>query len=697
MDIWLTTTQVADLVGVDPRTIRRKALDGTYTFRISEQQNRGGQGGSIYEVLLDSLPAPVKRKFFKQMEQQEADMTEEVNTNKEMDSDEDSPPPNLAELKAVVGQQRFNELMKDAENKAAIVNEYLQLVKECTWGKASDIAVIVAERYGISTRSLYRMVERFKKYGTAGLLKKSKKLGKGTTRYSICKEIDLYFRKHWLRQGEPTVGDVITKMGKYCRNNSLKMPSAASIYRLKDDLEKFEPDLVCLARIGEEAYIKQFGEKATRQEPKFVNQIWEGDHHRLDFFGLYEGKPTRFWLTAWEDVTTRAITGITLSIQANGRTIGLALRHGILNKELPILEDDISPAMKQALENMEWSLQDLNEKATQSTIPFTGLPMCLYIDNGEDYKAKLKKGEKCQGWDYESDIKSMCELLNVETLFCTPYSPYAKGHLERWFATLCEKFSKNMPGYCGKDNKRRPERLDEKYLASQGKLLTMDEILFLIQHYLWEYHNTVHRILGMTPYEKYEQTLKGRTEMPDPRTLDIALMDYEIAMVTNQGIRRFGTRGHQRVYKDDNSVIMKYVGQKVVIRYDPNHIGELLVFEPRTGAYVCTVHNNHYMAWDASMDDKKELEKRRRGTLKTMKQTLKSYGENTIEAVIEQREASGEKRMATGNTKDTVGELPMITGVEKAAKEKEKASRLGGQRKKPNSVFDEFLKNAGQM
>lgn len=692
-DIWLSTSQVAELEEITDRTVRKYISQGKLNIRTVQTKSRGGKSGESYEIHLDSLTPAARKRYYdkyaadKEPEQQEEDAPDEG----------DAPPPNLAELKAFVGAKKFEKMMEQANRKANIVKEYLKLKSECGWGKTGDVAKSVAEKYGMSDKNLYRMVERYQKYGTAGLLRKCRKLGQGTTRYSISKEIDFYFRKHWLRENQPTVGDVLTKMKKFCQRNSIEMPSQASIYRLKDDILKYEPDLVCLGREGQEAYIKVFGEKAVRQEPKFVNQIWEGDHHRLDFFGLYAGKPVRFWLTAWEDVTTRVISGITISAQANGRTIGLSLRHGILTKTLPTWDADISPAMRAALDNMEWDVEDLNQVAAEASIPWSGLPMALYIDNGEDYKAKLKKGLKCEGWDYTVEVKSMCELLNIETMFCTPYSPYAKGHLERWFGTLCGKFSKNMPGYCGKDNKKRPESLDEKHLAEQGKLLTMEEIIFLLQHYLWEYHNEVHSSLGMTPLQKYEQTMKARSEMPDPRTMDIALMDYETASVTRSGIQRFGSKGKKRWYKDADGEILKYAGQDVVIRFDPNNIGELLAFDIRTGNYICTVTNKHYMDWGASQDDVKEFKKRSATQRKAVRERLNSYQDNTLESIISKRLESGEARMITGETKQTQSNVQMVTGMERAAKQREKVVALKNSKKKSGSIFDEYIKNASQM
>lgn len=694
-DIWLSTSQVAGLEGITDRAVRKKVKAGIYIVR-KDSKSRGGKSGECYEIHLDSLPAAARQQYYKSCVKN----TEE-NQDESLEGpyqEEHGAPLNLAELEALVGRDKFRKMLTEAEKKAAVVREFLQLKTENGWGGIGEAAKIINEKYGVNQKTLYRMEERYKQYGIAGLVRKLPTLNRGTRR-RIQRELELFFRKHWLKLSQPTVGDVFTLMNRYCQKNSLEIPSKATIYRLAEDIEKHEPDLFCLGRRGEDAYIKEFMEKAVRQNPKFVNQIWEGDHHKLDLFGMYNGKPYRFWITAWEDVTSRVITGITISIQANGRTIGLSFRHGVLEKQLPIWSEEVSPAMKTALENMLWDLDDLNQRAQEVNIPFTGLPMALYIDNGEDYKAKVKKGIKCEGWDYSVEVKGMCGILNVEPMFCTPYSPYSKGHLERWFGTLCGKFSKNMPGYCGKDNKKRPETLDEKKLAEQGMLLTMEEIYFLLSHWVWEYHNSVHSSLGITPLQMYEETMKGRTELPDPRTMDIALMDVSTAKVFSSGIQKFGMHGRRTWYKDaEGLLVSRYVGKKVVVRYDPADIGELLVFDMATGNYVCTVNNRHYQDWGMSQDDVAELKKRSNSKKKTIKNVLKDFREgNELERIVAERQQAGQ-RTITGETSDTKGEIPMVTGLEKAAakRKKEKVVKLEPAPQK-TSIFEEVILRAGRM
>jgi hypothetical protein len=40
---------------------------------------------------------------------------------------------------------------------------------------------------------------------------------------------------------------------------------------------------------------------------------------------------------------------------------------------------------------MQWDLNELNQRASEVEVPFKGLPMALYIDNGEDYKQSQKR------------------------------------------------------------------------------------------------------------------------------------------------------------------------------------------------------------------------------------------------------------------------------------------------------------------
>lgn len=690
-EVWLTTGEVAELVGISRQAVFKKITAGEWQYTQEKMAAGGGRGGVGYLVALSSLPAPARQKYYRRYRTPEEGPAPAPQVAPEDDKPSGGCRINPAEVKALVGEKKFNELMAEAERKAKAAKEALALPEDKQKvGRMEEIAA----RYGADLVTLYRWIAKYQKGGTLALMRKLPRLGVGTVRRSMDEDQERFGRKLYLQLTKPTAAQVYKKLKKWCERQGLSCCSRATFYRFIDDLEKYEPDLVCLAREGEEEYMKKFAIKATRKEPDYVNEVWEGDHHKLDVFIKYNGRPVRPWLTVWMDVCSRVVAGFTVSIQANGQTIALATRYAVLPKVRAGWDGPVSRAMAAALEGLGWEPAELREKAGDP-LPFFGLPKTLYIDNGEDYKAKLKQGKKCEGWEYGREMRSVCELLHIQALFCTKYSPWAKGHCERWFGTFTDQFTRYLPGYCGSDNEERPPDLDEKALAEADLLLNLEELCKLIEMYLWEYHNTEHSTLGMTPLEKYLSTPKVREEMPDPRAFDICLMDVERAKVTASGIQRFGTVGRPRWYKSE--ALDGLVGQWVVIRYDPNRIGEILVFSAKTGDYICTATNTELLAWGASKKDVEQFCRRRAARKKALKERLKEIRAD-LPGEVAQRKSAGVV-MATGKNVEAKPQTPMITGMERAARARREAkTRPEGPKAGPaaaRSRFDEYIRNAG--
>lgn len=704
-EVWLTTGEAAELAGISRQAAHKKVLSGDWESRQEKIAAGGGRGGIGYLVALSSLPTPARQKYLRLNKAaprlELAGKPSEVPTPTVSESVEPEPsggvpgggqgyPVNLAEVKALVGQKKFDEMMAEAERKAEAVREALDLPESRQ--KTQQLAEI-AERKGLTLSTLYRYMDSYKEGGTAALMRRLPRLGVGTVRRSITDKQAVFIRAEFLQLSKPKAAQVYNKLNRYFKKIGLECCSKSTFFRFIEDLERYEPDLVCLARKGEEEYMKKYAIKATRKEPDFVNEVWEGDHHRLDAFIKYQGRALRPWVTIWIDVSSRVIVGFTISAQANGRTIALATRHAILPKVSIGWDQPISKAMVKALNGLGWDPEEMKE-CTGEKLPYYGLPKTLYIDNGEDYRSKLKKDKKHEGWEYSREMRSTCELLNIQALFCTAYSPWAKGHAERWFGTFTSQFTRYLPGFCGSDNKDRPADLDEKAMAERGDLLDLEELCKLIEMYLEIYHNTVHSSLGMTPAEKYIATPKVREEMPDVRAMDICLMDVERAKVTPSGIAKFGSMGKRRWYK--HQALDALVGQWAIIRYDPNRIGQILVFSARTGEYICTATNGELMAWGASKDDVKQFSRRRATNKKALKARLKDVKTDLSDMVAEREEAGAV--MVTGRNIPAKPEMHLITGMEKAARDREKEAKSPPRRQPPKtqSVFDRHIIEAGK-
>ncbi len=701
MEVWLTTREAAELVGISRQAVLKNISAGKWISRQEKLVAGGGREGAGYLVALSSLPVLARQKYYRRygapVESEQRTAVEpsyvlrDIQVTAEVSKVFDSRF-NLAEVKALVGEKKFNKLMDGAECKANAVTEALGIQQEDK--QKTRLMEEVARKYGTDLTTLYRWIDKYQIGGTVALMRKLPRLGVGTVRRAIDDEETKYGRREYLQLTRPKAAQVYKKLKKWREKQGLPYCSRATFYRFIDDMEKYEPDLVCLAREGEEEYMKKFAIKATRKEPDYVNAVWEGDHHKIDAFIKYKGRPVRPWLTIWMDVCSRAIVGYTVSVQANGQTIALATRYGILPKERTGWDGPDSMAMVAALKGLGWEPEELREGAGES-IPFVGLPETLYIDNGEDYKSKLKQGKKHEGWEYSREMRNVCELLNIKSLFCTKYSPWAKGHCERWFGTFTSQFTRYIPGYCGNNENNRPPDLDERALAETGMLLNLEEMCKLIEMYLWEYHNAEHSTLGMTPLEKYISTPKIRDEMPNSRAFDICLMDVERAKVTSSGIQRFGTAGGARWYKSD--ILDPLAGQWVVIRYDPNRIGEILVFSVKTGDYICTATNRELLAWGASKKDLDQFCRRRAARKREIKERLKEI-RNDLPEMVEQRESAGPV-MLTGTNIDGKTDVTMITGMEKAAKARQKGSHPEKPKNGPAAVrnrFDEYIRSVGR-
>lgn len=730
-ETWLTTSQAAELEGISRQAAHSRAKTGTWTVK-TERAGRGGNGGQRYLIALSSLSVVARQRWYERYAQEAeraagagpvpapAEEPESPNQPKSVPAPAEEPesqnrpepvtapaspaarPVNLAEVKALVGEVRFQQLLEAAEIKAEAVRGLLAVDIR---GQKKRAAVEIAARHGVTWQTVYRWTDTYQEAGMVGLMEAPPRLHVGTVRRSVPAEVEEYAWVTHLRRDRPgrgtlKVSKVYDKCVKFCDQQGIKAPSRATIYRLIGEKREEDPGLICLIEEGEEEYNKRFAEKVIRKEPDFVNQVWMGDHRRMDFFIIYNGRPVRPWLTSWMDVCSRVIVGWSLSIQANGRTIALALRHGIWHKRLPCWDREVSPALRLHLDSLDWDWDEISGYAGQE-LPFSGLPSVLYIDNGEDYKARLKKGTAHPGFEYSREVRGTCESLGIKPQFCTKYSPWGKAHMERWYGTLAKQFDRDLPSYCGKDNKQRPHDLDEKQMAARGELLDIEESAFLLEMYLHRYHNAVHSTLGMTPIQKYESTPKARAGVPELRALDICLMDVEKATVSASGIQRFGIRGRPRYYKHE-LLMDKYVGRKVVIRYDPNRLGEIRVFDPKTGREICTATNAELLSWEASKDDIAAIRKANAARKKDLKRRLKESGKQSVEAVARARQAAGPAMTSGEIDGDKKPGTRYITGFEQAARAKEKedkrlpAGEAKATRKKAaGSRFDDFLRKAG--
>lgn len=281
-------------------------------------------------------------------------------------------------------------------------------------------------------------------------------------------------------------------------------------------IRSLEPALVTLAHEGTKAYSESF-DLVHRTEAEAPNAIWQADHTELDMLVKDEkGEARRPWLTIILDDYSRAVAGYLLSFAApSAIQTALALRQAIWRKPQP-----------------GWHI--------------CGIPQVLYTDHGSDFISQ--------------HLEQVAADLKIRLVFSTVGKPRGRGKIERFFESLSQMLLSRLPGYARDGADRRA-------------VLALPDLSLAIEHYLiHEYHVTPHRTTGEAPQARWDAG-GFLPHMPESlEQLDLLLLTVpKLRRVRPDGIHFLGLR-----YIDPT--LAAYVGEEVLLRYDPRDVAEVRIF-----------------------------------------------------------------------------------------------------------------------
>ena len=281
-------------------------------------------------------------------------------------------------------------------------------------------------------------------------------------------------------------------------------------------IQGMDPALVTLAHEGTKSYSDRF-DLVHRREAEAPNAIWQADHSELDIFVKDgEGKPRKPWLTIVLDDYSRAVAGYLLFFGApSAIQTALALRQAIWRKSQP-----------------GWHV--------------SGIPQVLYTDHGSDFTSR--------------HLEQVAVDLKIRLIFSTAGKPRGRGKIERFFRSLSQVFLSRLPGY-------GPGR------TRGSAVLTLPELDQELERYLiGEYLVTPHSATRQAPQSRWDAG-GFLPQMPDSlERLDLLLLTVPKSRRVHQdGIRFMGLR-----YIDPT--LAAYVGEDVVLRYDPRDMAEIRLF-----------------------------------------------------------------------------------------------------------------------
>ena len=177
--------------------------------------------------------------------------------------------------------------------------------------------------------------------------------------------------------------------------------------------------------------------------------------------------------------------------------------------------------------------QCIVEDSFRKAIGKNGLPQRLYFDNGGQFKNK---------W-----MERACAIMGIKLIFTAPYSPEAKGKIER--------FNRTLDSFLAEAVLKKPQGLSDMNA--------------LFDVWLNEcYHNKTHSGIDATPQTAYALSKKPLRFLPVD-TIARAFLRHEKRKVDKSGCLSFKGKKYE--------VGVAYVGRSVDIVYDPADVSVLTV------------------------------------------------------------------------------------------------------------------------
>lgn len=176
------------------------------------------------------------------------------------------------------------------------------------------------------------------------------------------------------------------------------------------------------------------------------------------------------------------------------------------------------------------------QKVFKTAIKTYGKPKRLFVDNGRPYDNK--------------QLSLICASLGIELIHAKPYTPEAKAKQERLFRTI-------------KDGWMR--------CTDWNLFKTLEDIRISLANFLTSnYINKVHSITKETPNNRWHQEFNLVT------FLEESFIDECFLHRNFNKVRKDRTISFKSEYYE---VPFKYVGQTIELRYDPNNLNVLFLYE----------------------------------------------------------------------------------------------------------------------
>ena len=508
------------------------------------------------------------------------------------------------------------ELSEEAKLRMEVLQSLIEPCDRKTYGLRLREA---AEKLGKTVRTIQRLVNKYQKEGLSAITE-TERADKGS--YRIDCEWQDFILKTFTEgnKGSKKMTPAQVAIRVQARAEQIgvkKYPSHMAVYRVLNPIIERKEQKQKVRNVGwRGSRVSHQTRDGQTLDVQRSNHVWQCDHTKLDVMLVDQyGEPlARPWLTKITDSYSRCIMGIYLGLDApSSQVVALALRHAILPKQY---------GAEYKL-HCEWGT--------------FGVPENLFTDGGKDFRSDHLK-------QIAFELGFECHLRD---------RPSEGGIEERSFGTINTDFLSGFYGYLGSNIQQRSEKAEEE------ACLTLRELHLLLVRYLVDNYNqrVDARTKDQTRFQRWEAGLPNQPALIKERELDICLMKKTRRTIYKGGYLSF----ENIMYRGD--YLAGYVGESVLLRYDPRDITTIWVYRLENGKEVLlsAAHALDLETEQLSFDEAKAASRRLRQASKEISNKSILAEVRDRDTFIKQKKKSQKERLKEEQTQvHPVYELPKI-------------------------------------
>lgn len=355
-----------------------------------------------------------------------------------------------------------------------------------------------------------------------------------------------------LKKPKMSVASIYRKTLEISEEKNWRKPAYSTVYNIVKNLD---PALVTLAQHGDKMYSDKY-DLLHKRISNYPNEIWQADHSLLDIWLIDENcKHKRPWLTIIMDDYSRAIAGYYLTFQ------------------------------NPCVENTSLVLHQAIWHKSEAKWHICGIPDIFYTDHGCDFTS--------------IHLEQVSADIKMRLVYSIAGKPRGRGIIERFFSTINQLFLSKLPGYMPKG----------AYPNNPPKLKLEELNILLTEFLIGDYNQSIHSEIKMAPQDRWENG-GFIPRLPDSlEQLDLLLLTE----VKSRKVHPDGIHFHNLKYTNIN--LAAYVGEDVIIRYDPRDMAEIRVFHKNL--FLCTAVSHELSGQTITLKDIMKARNQRRKKLKS--------------------------------------------------------------------------------